>query len=233
MRKTRPPVNPSSAGGSIRCRRRAPHASRSAAASTSAAVGSRSEESRELAMDNGNAAGPACARWNRRPLPVPEQGRRAKASVASASFFFCRLAGRVSGIPGSFLLCLQQRRTFGPFGGGESFRFLGFALGLQSKFSGTRGLLGQFGLTHPFGGFALGYASEARLVHRHPGGMPLRDNGIFGRGAKLLQHRLLGGGGGTLALLKVRVLEAAHLLSDIVRTGWERCRTSASSHDEV
>jgi hypothetical protein len=41
--------------------------------------------------------------------------------------------------------------------------------------------------------------------------VPPGNFGVLGCGAKLLQHRLLGGGCGTLALLVVRVSESAHL----------------------
>jgi hypothetical protein len=58
------------------------------------------------------------------------------------------------------------------------------------------------------------------------------SSSIF-RGAKLLQHRLLGGGGGTLALLVVRVLEAAHLFSGSSPPGAEWSHPSGSRHIEV
>jgi len=112
----------------------------------------------------------------------------------------------------------DPRRPFGALGGKESLCLLGFALSLRGKLGGTRGLFGQFGLTRPLGGFALGHADQTRLVHGHPGGVPPGDFGVFGCGAKLLQHRLLGGGGGTLALLVVRILEA-HLFSGSSRPG--------------
>jgi hypothetical protein len=130
------------------------------------------------------------------------------------------------------LLSLQQNRSFGVLGGKESLCLLGFALSLSGKLGGTRGLFGQFGLTRPLGGFALGYADQTRLVHGHPGGVAPGDFGVFGCGAKLLQHRLLGGGGGTLALLVVRVLEA-HLFSGSSRPGAEWFRPSGSRHIEV
>jgi formate hydrogenlyase subunit 4 len=63
--------------------------------------------------------------------------------------------------------------------------------------------------------------------------VPPGDFGVFGCGAKLLQHRLLGGGGGTLALLVVRVLEVAHLFSGSSRPGAEWSRPSGSRHVEV
>jgi hypothetical protein len=47
-----------------------------------------------------------------------------------------------------------------------------------------------------------------------------------------LQHRPLGGGG-TLALLAVRVLEAAHSFSGSSRPGAEWFRPSGSRHVEV
>jgi hypothetical protein len=56
--------------------------------------------------------------------------------------------------------------------------------------------------------------------------VPPGDFGVFGCGAKLLQHHLLGGGGGTLALLVVRVLEA-HLFSGSARPGAEWVRHQA------
>src|SRR5712672_4571488 len=132
--------------------------------------------------------------------------------MTSTAFLFCRFAGRIAGISGGLLLGLQQNRPFGALGGKESVCLLGFALSLRGKLSGTRGLFGQFGLTRPLGGFALGNADQTRLVHGHSGGVPPGDFGVFRCAAKLLQHRLLGGGG-TLALLVVRVLEAAHLFS--------------------
>jgi hypothetical protein len=107
------------------------------------------------------------------------------------------------------------------------------ALSLRGKLSGTRGLFGQFGLTRPLGGFALGHADQTRLVHGHPGGVPPGDFGVFGCGAKLLQHRLLGGGGGTLALLVVRVLEAAHLFSGSSRPARNGPAHQGSRHVEV
>ncbi len=77
------------------------------------------------------------------------------------------------------------------------------------------------------------HAGQTCLVHGHPGGAPPGDFGVFGCGAKLLQHRLLGGGGGTLALLVVRVLEAAHLFSGSSRPAAEWSRPSGSRHIEV
>jgi hypothetical protein len=117
------------------------------------------------------------------------------------------------------LLGLQQNRPFGPFGGKESLLFFGFALSLRGKLSSTRGLFGLFGLTRQLGGFVLSHADQTHLVHGHPGGVPPGDFGVFGCGAKLLQHRLLGGGGRTLALLVVRVLEATHLFSGSSQPG--------------
>jgi hypothetical protein len=48
-----------------------------------------------------------------------------------------------------------------------------------------------------------------------------------------LQHRLLGGSGGTPALLVVRVLEVAHLFSGSSRPGAKRSRPSGSRHVEI
>src|SRR5258708_23386078 len=165
--------------------------------------------------------------WGLLTGPVPAL------SIASTAFLFCHFAGRVAGIPGGFLLGLQQNRPFGPFGGKESLFFFGFALSLRGKLSGTHGLFGQFGLTRQLGGFALSHADQTHLVHSHPGGVPPGDFGVFGCGAKLLQHRPLGGGGGTLALLAVRVLEAAHSFSGSSRPGAEWFRPSGSRHVEV
>jgi hypothetical protein len=130
------------------------------------------------------------------------------------------------------LLGLQQNRPFGALGGKESLCLFGFALSLRGKLSGTRGLFGQFGLTRPLDGFALSHADQTRLVYGHSGGVPPGDFGVFGCGAKLLQHRLLGGAGGTLALLVVRVLEA-HLFSGSSRPGAEWFHPSGSRHIEV
>src|SRR5258705_8550476 len=115
-------------------------------------------------------------------------------SIASTAFLFCRFAGRVAGIPGGLLLGLQQNRPFGALGGKESVCLLGFALSLRGKLSGTRGLFGQFGLTRPLGGFALGNADQTRLVHGHSGGVPPGDFGAFECARKLLQNGLLGAG---------------------------------------
>ena len=77
------------------------------------------------------------------------------------------------------------------------------------------------------------HADQTHLVHGHPGGVPPGDFGVFGCGAKLLQHHLLGGGGDTLALLVVRVLEAAPLFSGSSRPAAEWSRPSGSRHVEV
>jgi hypothetical protein len=130
------------------------------------------------------------------------------------------------------LLGLQQNRPFGALGGKESLCLFGLALSLHGKLSGTRGLFGQFGLTRHLGGFALSHADQTHLVHGHSGGVPPGDFGVFGCGAKLLQHRLLGGGGCTLALLVVKVLEA-HLFSGSSRPGAEWSSPSGSRHIEV
>src|SRR5215471_14733205 len=160
-------------------------------------------------------------------------GRAPALSIASTAFLFCRFAGRIAGVPGGLLLGRQQNRPFGLFGGKESFCLLCFALSLCGQLGCTRGLFGQFGLTRPFGGFSLGHADQTRLVHGHPGGVPSGDFGVFGCGAKLLQHCLLGGGGSTPALLVVRVLEAGHLFSGSSRPGAEWPRPSGSRHIEV
>ena len=98
----------------------------------------------------------------------------------SMALLFCRFAGRIPGITGSFLLDLQQNRPFGALGGNESLCLLGFALSLRGKFGGTRGLFGQFGLTRPLGGFALGDADQTCLVHGHPGSVPPGGFRVFG-----------------------------------------------------
>jgi hypothetical protein len=103
------------------------------------------------------------------------------------------------------------------------------ALAREGKLGGTSGL---FGLTRPLGDFALGQADQTRLVRGYPGGVPPGNFGVFGCGAKLLQHRLLGGGG-TLALLVVRVLESAHLFCGSSWPGAEWSRRSGSRHIEV
>src|SRR5215470_2423352 len=153
-------------------------------------------------------------------------------SIASTAFLFCSFAGRVAGIPGGLLLGLQQKRPFGALGGKESLCLLSFALSLRGKLGGTRCLFGQFALTRPLGGFALSNADQPRLVHGHSGGVPPGDFGVFGCGAKLLQHHLLGGGGGTLALVVVRVLET-HLFSGFIAARRRISRASGSRHIDV
>jgi hypothetical protein len=146
---------------------------------------------------------------------------------------FLPLCGPRSGHPWQLFARPPAKSPVRPFGGKESLLFFDFALSLRGKLSGTRGLFGQFGLTCQLGGFALSHADQTHLVHGHPGGAPPGDFGVFGRSAKLLQHRLLGGGGGTLALLVVRVLEAAHLFSGSSLPDAEWSRPSGSHHIEV
>jgi hypothetical protein len=139
-----------------------------------------------------------------------------EASVTSPPFLFCSLARRVSNIAGSFLFALQQRRTFGLFGSDESLGFLCFALGLQNEISSTGSLFGQFGLMHHFGGFALGNADQARLVHCRSGSASFRDSRVFGRCAKPVQHRLLYCGSVTLTLFRIKAFVTAHLISRVI-----------------